>query len=285
MRLHWRDLGTPRADRADGKSVELAGFPLTALVDADRRSFADDGRARLLRGLRARQSAGRGRGLRRPAAEARHRRSCASPGPGASRPTATAGATSSMAPSVKRGVTRRALLAASPLFCLPVPAMAQVRRHGGRHPQPRRQSDPDELRSRQLRAGGRADAPGRRVGDLPRRRVRFADHQTEDGRLRPGRDPRPGELYDFSQRVFPAAPCAGARSRGCRFSARRRSCAPRASSGRRSSSRRKAPTSSRAGSSASTRPTSAGHCAICSSRTIGRTSWATSRPSPACMAG
>jgi len=31
MRLHWRDLGTPRADRADGKSVELAGFPLTVL--------------------------------------------------------------------------------------------------------------------------------------------------------------------------------------------------------------------------------------------------------------
>ena len=31
MRLHWRDLGSPRADRADGKSVELAGFPLTVL--------------------------------------------------------------------------------------------------------------------------------------------------------------------------------------------------------------------------------------------------------------
>ena len=31
MKLHWRDLGTPRADRADGKSVELAGFPLTVL--------------------------------------------------------------------------------------------------------------------------------------------------------------------------------------------------------------------------------------------------------------
>jgi hypothetical protein len=32
MRLHWRDLGTPRADRADGKSVELTGFPLMAPV-------------------------------------------------------------------------------------------------------------------------------------------------------------------------------------------------------------------------------------------------------------
>src|SRR4029453_16017844 len=32
MKLHWRDLGTPRADRADGKTIELAGFPLTALA-------------------------------------------------------------------------------------------------------------------------------------------------------------------------------------------------------------------------------------------------------------
>jgi membrane dipeptidase len=31
MRLSWRDLGTPRADRAAGKPVELAGFPLTVL--------------------------------------------------------------------------------------------------------------------------------------------------------------------------------------------------------------------------------------------------------------
>ena len=31
MRLSWRDLGTPRADRAAGKPVELTGFPLTAL--------------------------------------------------------------------------------------------------------------------------------------------------------------------------------------------------------------------------------------------------------------
>src|SRR5438045_3392000 len=31
MKLSWRDLGMPRADRADGKPVELVGFPLTAL--------------------------------------------------------------------------------------------------------------------------------------------------------------------------------------------------------------------------------------------------------------
>ncbi len=74
---------------------------------------------------------------------------------------------------VKRGVTRRALMAASPLFCLSGGAGDGAgRRHGGRRPQPRRQPDPDGLWSRQLRAGGRADAPRRCVGDLSRRRFR-----------------------------------------------------------------------------------------------------------------
>src|ERR1700758_136718 len=31
MRLSWRDLGTPRADKGAGKPVELIGFPLTVL--------------------------------------------------------------------------------------------------------------------------------------------------------------------------------------------------------------------------------------------------------------
>ena len=31
MRLSWRDLGTPRADRAAGKAVELSGFPVTVM--------------------------------------------------------------------------------------------------------------------------------------------------------------------------------------------------------------------------------------------------------------
>ena len=31
MRLSWQDLGKPRADRADGKTVEISGFPLTPL--------------------------------------------------------------------------------------------------------------------------------------------------------------------------------------------------------------------------------------------------------------
>ena len=31
MRLHWNDLGAPRAEQACGKTVELSGFPLTVL--------------------------------------------------------------------------------------------------------------------------------------------------------------------------------------------------------------------------------------------------------------
>ena len=31
MRLNWRDLGMPRADRAHGKSVEVTGFPVAIL--------------------------------------------------------------------------------------------------------------------------------------------------------------------------------------------------------------------------------------------------------------
>src|SRR5215831_4159657 len=31
MKLHWKDLGTPRADKAHGKLVEIAGWPTTLL--------------------------------------------------------------------------------------------------------------------------------------------------------------------------------------------------------------------------------------------------------------
>ncbi len=36
MRPSWRDLGRPRADNADGKSVEIAGFALTSLSTGTR---------------------------------------------------------------------------------------------------------------------------------------------------------------------------------------------------------------------------------------------------------
>ena len=39
MRLNWRDLGTPRADKAHGKPVEITGFPVTVLPTAEADHF------------------------------------------------------------------------------------------------------------------------------------------------------------------------------------------------------------------------------------------------------
>src|SRR5882724_6956612 len=39
MRLNWRDLGTPRADKAHGKPVEITGFPVTVLPTAETDHF------------------------------------------------------------------------------------------------------------------------------------------------------------------------------------------------------------------------------------------------------
>ncbi len=212
MRLHWRDLGTPRADRADGKSVELAGFPLTALptptadhfllmaepgccagcVPANRLAvvevFADQplklgtGQLRLTGTWRIASDAGR---LALPAAwrrgETRRHAPCPDGGEPALLPAGGAGD-------------------------------GAGRRHGGRHPQPRRQPDPDELRSRPVRGGGRADAPGRRVGDLSCRRLRFADHQDHGRPSAAGPRSAAGRALRLHPAVFPADPCAGRHS-------------------------------------------------------------------------
>ena len=39
MRLNWRDLGMPRADKAHGKLVEITGFPVTILPTAEADHF------------------------------------------------------------------------------------------------------------------------------------------------------------------------------------------------------------------------------------------------------
>ncbi len=126
MRLHWRDLGTPRADRADGKPVELAGFPLTVLPAPT----ADH----LLLMAEPGCCAGCVPANRLAAVEVFADQPLKL-GTGQLRLTGTWRISSDVdgwryqlhGAEVKRGVTRRALMAASPLFCLPVvPAMAQV---------------------------------------------------------------------------------------------------------------------------------------------------------------
>ena len=187
--------------------------------------------------------------------------------------------------AVKPGVTRRALMAASPLFCLPVPAMAQaadgmavdIHSHAGNLIQTSFGRGPSAPVAEPMRQGGLSTICLAVVADSP-------IVSLSSGRLRPSRDPRPGELYAFSQRSFGALH-ALAQEQGLPIV--RTAAELRAARASRPSLivASKGRTSSKAGSSASTRPISAGRCAICSSRTIGRTNWATSRPNPACMAG
>lgn len=163
------------------------------------------------------------------------------------------------AAEVVPGVTRRAMLAASPLFCLPVPAMAQATdgmavdihsRSGnlillsfGRG-----QSAPV---AEPMRQGGMSAICLAVVSDSP-------IIKRADGRLRPSRDPKPGELYDFTQRAF-AALHTLAREQGT-------------------------PILKTAGSNASMRPINDGRCVTSSSRITGQTSRVISRPSPASTA-
>jgi membrane dipeptidase len=201
MRVSWRDLGTPRADKAHGKAVEVTGHPVTSLptptadhflltaergccvgcvpnnplavieVLADRPLKLGNGRVRLTGTWRV---AGSPDGWRYQLHAA----------------------------EVKPGLSRRAMLAASPLFCLPVPAMAQAidtavdtHSHAGNLIQVswKRGSFTDVAGP--MRQGGLSVVCLCIVGDSPIIHV-------SNGRLRPARDPRPGELYAFSKVQF-----------------------------------------------------------------------------------
>lgn len=201
MRLHWRDLGTRRADRADGKSVELAGFAFSVLpgtadyflmmaepgccagcvpanplavveVLADRPLKLGNGQLRLTGTWRVSSDADGWRYQLHGA-------------------------------EVKQGVTRRALMAASPLFCLPaVPAMAQVdgtavdaHSHAGNIVQMAYGRGSFSPVAEPMRQGGVSAICLAVVSDSP-------VIQKLGGRQRPGRDPRPDELYDYTRRSF-----------------------------------------------------------------------------------
>src|SRR6266851_40326 len=125
MRLHWNDLGTPRAEKADGETVELSGFPLTVLPTSSADHFLMMAEPGCCQGC---VPANRlavveifaDQPLKLGASKLRLTGTWqVSPDPDGWR-YQLRGA------EVKPGVTRRALMAASPLFCLPVPAMAQV---------------------------------------------------------------------------------------------------------------------------------------------------------------
>ena len=204
MRLSWHDLGTPHADKAHGKTVEIAGFPLTLLPARSVDHFL----------MMAEPGCCQGCAPRNPLAvieiSADHPLKL---GNGALRLTGTWHVSSDVdgwryqlrGAEVKAGVTRRALMAAGPLFCLPVPALAQstdgtavdIHSHAGNLIQTSFGRGPSAPVADPMRQGGLSTICLAVVGDSP-------IISTSSGRLRPGRDPRPGELYAFSQRSFPA---------------------------------------------------------------------------------
>lgn len=201
MRLNWRDLETPRAGRADGKFVELTGFPLVMLpmgstdhflmlaepgccqgcVPANRSAVVEVFADRALKlGTGQLKVVGTWRVSRDPDGW-RYQLHDA---------------------EVKPALTRRALMAA-PLFCLPVPAMAQAadgmavdaHSHAGNLIQMSFGRGQFSAVAEPMRQGGVSAICLAIVADSPTIKL-------TDGRLRPSRDPRPGELYDFSRHAF-----------------------------------------------------------------------------------
>jgi membrane dipeptidase len=204
MRLSWRDLGRTRADIADGKSVEIAGFALKSLsmgtadhflmmaepgccqgcVPANRWAVVEvladallkvgDGPLRL-RGTWVVSSDPDGWGYQLRGAQ------------------------------LALGVTRRSLMAASPLFCLSVPVMAQaaegmavdIHSHAGNLLPMTWGRDRFSPVAEPMRQGGMSAICLAIVADSP-------IISSADGRLRPSRNPLPGELFDFSWRGFEA---------------------------------------------------------------------------------
>src|SRR5450631_639612 len=204
MRLHWNDLGTPRAEKADGETVEIVGWPATALPVKSADYFL----------LTAEPNC------------------CAGCLPGnplavievfADRPLEFAGGAMRLAGRLAvldddplgwryqlrgarlKGVTRRRFLAASPLVCLPMPALAQAvggptidaHSHAGTILGTGGQggNSPFTPLAEPMRQGGMAVICLAVVSDQPT--ITLAN-----GRLRPARDPKPGELYAHTQRAF-----------------------------------------------------------------------------------
>ncbi len=206
MRLSWHDLGTPRADKAHGRQVEVRGWPTTALPTARRAAtflltpepgccitclprhpltaievLADapiDFRTGALRltGVLQVQSG--------DPTEWRYQLCDA---------------------KLVGGVTRRSLMVASTLICLPVVSRAQVpagvtvdiHSHAGKvlYINSSGGNEPFTPVAEPMRQGGLAVICLAAVADSP------TTHVTEN-RIRPYREPRPGELYAHIQRGF-----------------------------------------------------------------------------------
>ena len=202
MRLRWNDLGAPRAVKAHGRAVEVRGWP-TAALDTRRADYflltaepgccagcvpnnplavievfavepldLDKGALSLAGTLHVVEEEDDGWRYQLRGARA------------------------------VGGVTRRRLLATSPLICLPVPALADgegmavdIHSHGGNLIRASYGREQAFDVAGPMRKGGMSTICLAIVGDSP-------VISSAGGRIRPTRDPRPGELYDFSKVQF-----------------------------------------------------------------------------------
>jgi len=204
MRLSWRDLGMPKADRADGKTVEITGWPVTALPTKRANYFL----------LTPGPNCCAGCLPRNPlvtievfaARELEIDGSLRVSGTLHVYPDGPDGWRYQIRAARRvGGVTRRTLLAASPLVALPIPAFAQpvtgvtvdIHSHAGKvlYVNSNNGNEPFTPVAEPMRQGGMAIVCLAMVADSP------TTHVT-DNRIRPYRDPKPGELYAHSQKGF-----------------------------------------------------------------------------------
>lgn len=202
MRLSWRDLGTPHADKAAGKSVELTGWPTAAPGAARADAFVLTAEAGCCAGCVPANPLAVVEVLAQKPLKL---------GNGPLRLKGTWRVSSDEtgwryqlhAAEAIAGVSRRSLMAASTLFCLPATAYAQaadgmavdLHSHGGNLIKASygRASLLDVATP--MRQGGMSTICLCIVGDGPVLNV-------SGGRIRPARDPRPGELYEASKVQF-----------------------------------------------------------------------------------
>jgi membrane dipeptidase len=215
MQLRWSDLGTARADRADGAKVEIAGW------------MATTGRASHFL-LSPEASCCGGCAPRDPLyAVAIFAKTPIAPQPHALRLTGTwrvhNAATSpwryqlhdarALDPPGWHAITRRSILAAGPLFCIAGTARADeatarqaiaattavdIHSHAGAITGVRRVNTTAAFRevAQPMRTGGMAAVCFAIVSDAPCHRV-YPDHS-----IHPYRSPNPGELYAYGQASF-----------------------------------------------------------------------------------
>ena len=203
MKLRWQDLGAPRADNAHGRTIDVTGWPVAALGITRASDFLLMAEPNCCAGCvpnnplavievfadtefdlaaGALQLSGTLHVERGDADQWRYQLRGAKP---------------------VAGLTRRRALAASSLFCLPVAAMAQpsdgmavdLHSHAGNLIRASfgRGSLLDVASS--MRQGGMSAICLAIVADSPVTSL-------SSGRIRPNREPRPGELYDFSKVQF-----------------------------------------------------------------------------------